>query len=509
MTLHGNLTALMCALALVLGLAACSGGDSSGPDKAAQQRTAVETAIRAATSGLLRLPDDASEEQLEDAADAVAAARKALTDADALADDDKGRFETDISDLEESLERARARIADARDTRRRTTTEEARKITAALSGVRITAVAAAVRHGAAPVMSGTAPGTPPVSVAELETRPDGGAVTVQGWSTGRYTAADADAGIEDTVVLYTNVAPPGSRPFSGEGGKYGAGVLDADGNLPILRAPMDAAPATDTTLIAAAGFPTGPGLRTHEPGPGGAVVVEGSFDGAPGNFLCTPTAQSACQSSVKDGGGYVLSGGGGWKFVPNQGAQVPEPDGEHQYFGWWLRDVDGVYAVGAFHGGHGGATDELANLAALQGTATYAGPAAGQFALQPQGGEAEAGAFRATATLKVDFGDGTETGIVTGEVSDFTVGGAAKDWSIELGSAAIGTHGTIASGGSHTALTRWTVNDDTASATGTWSGRFHEADLDSTPTVATGMFDAAHGTIGRMTGAFGTTRQPQ
>ena len=86
---------------------------------------------------------------------------------------------------------------------------------------------------------------------------------------------------------------------------------------------------------------------------------------------------------------------------------------------------------------------------------------------------------RATATLEVDFGDGT----ATGEIDGYTVGGAAKDWTEELGSAAIGTHCTIASGGA-----------DTAETTAAWSGRFHEADLDTIPAAATG--------------AFGTTGQP-
>ena len=92
----------------------------------------------------------------------------------------------------------------------------------------------------------------------------------------------------------------------------------------------------------------------------------------------------------------------------------------------------------------------------------------------------EAGAFRATATLEVDFEDGT----ATGEIDGYTVGGAAKDRTEELGSAAIGTHCAIASGGA-----------DAAETTAAWSGRLHEADLDSTPTAATG--------------AFGITRQPQ
>ena len=72
------------------------------------------------------------------------------------------------------------------------------------------------------------------------------------------------------------------------------------------------------------GLPSGPDS--------GTVLVEGSFDGAPGTFVCTPATGSTCTSSVKHGGGYLLEGGD-WKFVPAEGARVPEPDGEHQYFG--------------------------------------------------------------------------------------------------------------------------------------------------------------------------------
>jgi len=498
---------ILAAIAVVLGLAACGGGGggSSGPDEGAQQRTAVERAIDAARERFIPLAGDPTEAEVKAAADAVAAARKSLTDADALSDDDTENFDSRISTLEDNLDRVRARIADADRARQLTVAEEARKLAAALSGTRITAIAAAVKHETAPVMSGTVPGTPAVSVADLGTAAAGGAVTVGGWKRGRYTADDAVASIEDTVVLFTNIGPPGTRPFSGEGGRYGADVLDDDGNLPILAAATDAVPATDTTLIRAAGFPTGPGLRDHPTGAGGTVLIEGRFDGAPGTFVCAPAADSVCRSSVSAGGGYALTGGA-WKFVPADGATVPEPDGEHQYFGWWLRSTGGTYAIGAFHGGEGAATDEFANLAALAGTATYRGPAVGQFAILREAGDAEAGEFAASATLNVDFGDGTSPGTVTGEIDDFTVGGQAKDWSVELGSAAIGTHGSITSGGADTALTRWTIGEDTTETTGSWSGQLHDADIDRTPTVATGVFDAVHGTIGRMTGAFGTTR---
>ena len=499
---------ILAAVAVVLGLAACGGGSSTKTSKADRQHDAVTAAIEVATNRILRLADDADADQLKAATDAVEAARKALDDANALSDADTTALDERISTLEESLDRARTRIADAGQARRLMTAEEARKLTAALSGTRITGISAALQHEAPPIMSGTVPGTPAVSVADLKTAAAGGAATVRGWKRGRYSAADQDADITDTFVLYTNIEAPGTRPFSGEGGKYGAEDLDSDGNLPIV-------PATDTTLIMAADFPTGPGLRDHEPSPGGTVLIEGSFDGAPGTFVCTPATDSVCRSSVRAGGGYALTGGA-WKFVPAQGATVPEPDDEYQYFGGWLRATGGTYAIGAFHGGEGTAEDEFADLAALAGTATYRGPAAGQFAIEREAGDSEAGEFTATATLEMDFGDSTSLGTVTGEIDDFTVtgeiddftvAGVAKDWSVTLGSAAIGTHGTISSGGTNTALTRWTIGDATPETTATWSARFHEADRDRTPTVATGSFDAVHGTVGRMTGAFGTTRQ--
>ena len=221
-------------------------------------------------------------------------------------------------------------------------------------------------------------------------------------------------------------------------------------------------------------------------------------------------ADSACQSSIKHGGGIDLTvGDAGWKFVPAAGATVPTADSEHQYFGWWLRNTDGSYAVGAFHDGIGGATDELAELPALQGTATYTGPAAGLFAIIPEPGNPSAGDFTATVTLAADFGDGTDLGTVEGTIDRFMVNSQARDWSVELQAARIGTQGAITSGGTDTALTYWTIGDTKAQTPGTWRGQFHDTDDDRTPVVATGEFEAVHGTIGRMIGAFGAQRQRQ
>ena len=363
-----------------------------------------------------------------------------------------------------------------------------------------------MRHGAAPKLSGTVPGTPAAAVSGLETAAVAGSVSASGgWSRGTYAAADDEAGTVDTVVLYTDIAPPGTRPFSGEGGKYGsANGLDGDGSLPI-------ADAADATLIVSTAFPAGPGIRTHEAGPDGTASVAGTFDGAAGAYVCTPAAGGACTSSIRQGGGIALAGGA-WKFVPAEGATVAKPDGEYRYFGWWLRQGTDGYAVGAFHAGVGTAADEFADLPALQGKATYSGPAAGTFALTPPIGAASSGAFTARATLEADFGDGMEAGAVEGSIDGFMVDGQAMPWTVELGSAGIGAGGAIAAAGTDTALTVWTIDEREGAAPSSgpppsWAGRFHEAGDDLVPAVATGTFDAAYGDIGRMTGAFGARRQ--
>ena len=499
MFVHKKLTAVACASALALGMAACSGGGggSSGPT-AEEVREAVEELVDAAESAvdavITASGAGAVAPALIDAAlEAVAAAAAALTNAASLTDAEKSAFDTALSVIERSLEEERRRAAAA----------EVGRLSAVMAGPRITDIRAALTHGEAPSISGTVPGNPAVPVSGLQTEAAGTARSVGGWQGGSYTAAAA--GVVDTVVLYTNIEAPGTRPFSGDGGKYSAATgLDTDGNLPIV------AGTTDPTLIASAAFPTGVGIVSHETDADGTVRVVGSFDGALGEYVCTPAMGGPCTSSVRNAGGYALAGGD-WKFVPAAGAEVPDPDTEYQYFGWWLRQTDDAAAIGTFHAGEGSASNELQNLQALQGTATYRGPAVGKFAIQPRIGEASAGDFAATVTLEVDFGDGTDLGTVTGNVGDFTANGETNTWSVALGSARIGADGSIAAVGNHAALAVWSISGSAGTTPGTpptWSGQLHDAGEHSVPAVATGAFEAVYDEVGRMIGVFGTTRQP-
>jgi len=499
MPLLKNLTLVLCASALVIGLAACGGSVRKAAvevvDTAAQQRADVIGAINMAEQAVAALGGVSTDAEVAAAAAAIAAARQAVTDADTLSSLEQDQFSSLIDRIDEDL-------ADARDERRMAVG----RLLAALGGPGIGDIDVVVRHGTAPTMAGTVSGTPPVAVTDLETEAvAGSALSSGGWNGGKYTADDQSAGTTDTVVLYTNIEAPGTQPFSGEMGKYStANGLDSEGNLPI-------AADVDATLIAASAFPSGPGIRTHAAGPGGTVEVIGTFDAARGTYVCTPSMGSDCTSSVKDGGGFELDGGDpdGWKFVPAAQAEVVKRDDEYQYFGWWLRTVGSEYAFGAFHAGESGAADDFASLASLQGTATYRGPAAGMFAMQPQGAPATVGEFTAQATLEVDFGDSADFGTVEGTVDDFTVDGTDMPWSVTLGSARIGTGGGIAPDGSDMARTIWSIDGTNGAVPTTppvWRGQLHDVNDEGVPGAVTGAFEAAYGEVGRMLGAFGTTR---
>lgn len=486
MGLQKTLVAAFCAGLLALGVAGCGGGGSSGGDAAAQ-RAAVADAIGEARDAVDALAGGTTSALLAAALAAVRLAKDALDDADALSDAEKDAHRTTLSIIENGLVTAQREFA----------VEEVARVRAALDGTQIAGVGATVAHGRAPVLSGTPPGA---SVSGLMTEAVAGtARTVGLWSGGGYSASDEAAGTADRIVFYSDIEAPGSQPFSGEGGKYStANGLDAIGNLPIVA-------GTDATLIASAGFPTGPGIRAHAAGTDGTVSVAGTFDGAAGSYVCVPAMGSDCTSSIRSGGGIALAGGAdGWTFVPDSGAMAARPDAAYSWFGWWQRAAGGAYAFGAFHGGAGGEAADFADFAQLQGSATYRGPAAGRYVIQPLLGAARAGDFTASATLQVDFADAANAGSVTGTVQNFVAGGESVDWSVALGSAALAADGSIGSG-----ATTWTIGRQQGATTGSpaWSGRLRDVDADKVPQTATGSFAAAYGDIGRLSGAFGATKE--
>ena len=174
---------------------------------------------------------------------------------------------------------------------------------------------------------------------------------------------------------------------------------------------------------------------------------------------------------------------------------MPVDDDSYMYFGWWKRELEstGVLSFQMFSDGMHEVAD---TTAALTGTATYTGPAVGQYAIyQPAGDDSEAGSFTARAELTANFGAVDTEGMLSGQVTNFS---NASDWSITLKSAAINT-GTVTGGD-----VSWTIAGNTEDG-GMWDAQFF-SDVDvfaGYPEGVAGTFDAKFGDVGRLIGAFG------
>ena len=190
------------------------------------------------------------------------------------------------------------------------------------------------------------------------------------------------------------------------------------------------------------------------------------------------------------------------------------PDANYLYFGWWVsKDKDGgPTAASAFKGMVGTvATGVAGNDATLSGPATYVGKAAGKFAMtNVLDGTGNGGHFTADAELKATFGAGATAGM-TGMIDNFRLNDGSEDpgWSVSLARGAWGSDGAITA--PTASPTVWSINNNEAPASGTWSGQMYDempgnapsGDGSNVPTTVTGTFYSEFSTIGRMAGAFG------
>jgi hypothetical protein len=205
---------------------------------------------------------------------------------------------------------------------------------------------------------------------------------------------------------------------------------------------------------------------------------------------------------------------------------VAVPDTDYLHFGWWTKvDKDGDVAFRTFSGGiaaDGNAFDSN-NIAALVGTATYKGPAAGRYAVKTFNSNATIdsirhGVFTAAATLTAKFG-GDDIAVskqdrISGEITGFE---SKNDdnldaWSVTLKAALLRgrrgdevglglVDGVFTGIGVAGALGGSPVNN------GDWNGQFFDdgADDDPHPNSVAGEFNArsSHGAVA---GAFGAEK---
>lgn len=267
------------------------------------------------------------------------------------------------------------------------------------------------------------------------------------------------------------------------------GVADVDGT------------SVSSTRAKAAVFATS-GQKNHSVntavGTTNAVFrTSGTYHGVSGTFECDPrTEGTACASQVTTDGVLSLILGT-WTFAPSS-LTANVSDGSAVLFGWWTNDLgkdDEVARV--FYGPEDAAANSTFNLG---GTATYSGSAVGQYAIHRGVGAAnDSGAFTADAMLEIEYGgltagDSTVSGMIDGFMG---ADGMARDWTVELESA------DMENGAWTAGTTVWTMGGTKGASGGNWRGATYGGRATATPSATSGAFNASHGNIGNMIGAFG------
>ena len=482
----------------LIALGACGGG---GNDEA-QLRTNLEAA-------------QAAQAEAEKAAEEAVAARKKAEEEAAEAERKRLEEEAAREEAEDEAEEERLAAEEAKQERqaaeaeRQRLAEEAEKAEQAAN--RAGARAAFVGLGGS-ADGGTRnnPGTVTVTprygqTAIVNTTPSVTFESKRRSSSGQWsitTLSNAGSTHNDDVVAYSDLGGP-TRVLITNITSYTATFVTVEDTNNI-----QAMLTGNTHPIASARFPGGGGDRTYDHTIDSDPIMDGddpdlittndydttrfggTYDSASGTFECTGT----CTVAHEGGSIYNLSSGD-WTFTTSKTARVPVDDDSYMYFGWWKRELEstGAFSFQMFSGG----AHEVSNIPdTLTGTATYTGPAVGQYAIyQPLGTQTESGSFTARAELTADFGNALSEGTLSGRVTNFS---NASDWSVTLKSADIDT-GTVADGN-----VSWTIAGNTEDG-GMWDAQFFSdvAGFTGYPEGVAGTFDAKFDDVGRLIGAFG------
>ena len=331
-----------------------------------------------------------------------------------------------------------------------------------------------------------------------------------------HTQGSGPSKITNEAVVYTNRgahAGP-SRPFAE---MYAVETSGA------LRGYFALTPADHASLIRGDAFDHS-GRQSHTaPRGADAFTAPGTFNGAPGTYRCVPDGVTAC-SSTNDGRAGPSAITGTWHFKPDVGAMTSPADTIYLYYGWWVsKDADDdPTAASAFTGTvfpSGGSAPTSGTGETLTGSATYAGHAAGKFAIhRTADGSNNGGHFTADAMLTAKFGAiaALNSNGVTGTIDNFRLNDGSEDpgWSVRLNrSSAWAADGVIT--GPTSAATVWSIDGNAGAASGSWSGQMYDetpgdppaGDGSTVPTTVTGTFYSEFGGTHRMVGGFAAEKQ--
>ena len=311
--------------------------------------------------------------------------------------------------------------------------------------------------------------------------------------------SNSSATHDDELVVFSDVNAPGRqaiRDFPAYETDFDSdGTIDADGiSITTDRGGLVKSPAFPTGGLEKT-FPLSDDMGTPDDARDDTTGrISGSLHGVPGYFECQHT--DACVITHK-GASYEITTGTWWFIPGSPTSPISIPDASYMHFGWWKRvqKSDDAYSFGTFSGGTVPVTANEFN--SLDGTATYVGPAIGQYAIyQPLGAQSAAGSFTATASLSADFAANTLSGGVTGFSN-------SPDWELTFNQKLM-SGGTVSDG-----VVNWTISGNTEVG-GTWDGAFfskYAAYGGEEPDGITGTFTAAYDDVGRIAGAYGAHKQ--
>ena len=369
--------------------------------------------------------------------------------------------------------------------------------------------------------------------------------SISGWHGRQFWSRDAGTKATDVaddmetgrVVVYTNIDEGGNVAISAAGANV-SGISSVDSSTGVLTIGGGNLDQANKSGVFGTFFPSASNTNLDykydtDANKTGQQGYKGTLYGVSGEYFCGTGAGSACQAVVNSDGTLSVTGDG-ITFRATAASDTARlalmlrnavVDTDFLHFGYWLKTTDGAtaadpstYGLQTFAEG----SDPYGTVRSVEGSASYAGKAAGIYVREESPGgqrggnvvDATTGTFTASAELTATFGGDASTKTddkfrISGTVKDF-MNDAGRDlgWTVMLNRADTngrGTDGTLGGGTEPNGTFSGNTTGDGTAQSGSWNGQFYGPSTTVLPSGVAGEFDANFND-GYVAGAFGAER---